>query len=252
MTRTGLPAVRKVQSVERASTLLAALADARADLGTNELARRTGINVSSVSRLLSTLNASGLVQHIPSTGRYRLGLRLLHLANAARDGMDVRGLAHPHLEELTSNTGETSTLCVDDGGQILVLDFAMSPQSVRSVAEVGRASSPHATSVGKVFLAYASHPPVTDLARYTSATITSRRDLNKTTDEIRTQGYAVALGEREESLHGVAVPVLDRNDRLRATLGVQGPASRLPLERLRTFVPELKERANLIAAAFED
>ena len=51
------------------STSLDALAEADTELGTNEIARRTGINASTVSRLLATLVAGGLVEHVQDSGR---------------------------------------------------------------------------------------------------------------------------------------------------------------------------------------
>src|SRR5260221_5698372 len=69
--RTGQPATRHVAAVQRAIAILDALAAAKSELGTNEIARRTGINVSSISRILATLASGGLVQHMPSTGRFR-------------------------------------------------------------------------------------------------------------------------------------------------------------------------------------
>src|SRR2546427_7509455 len=82
MPRTGQPAFRLVGAVQRAFSVLDALADADTELGTNEIARRTGINASSVSRLLATLVAGGLVEHIPESGRYRLRPPPLQLRNA--------------------------------------------------------------------------------------------------------------------------------------------------------------------------
>ena len=74
MARTGRPATRRVAAVERAVALVEALAEGEPELGTNELARRTGLHPSSVSRLLATLVAAGLVEHVEESGRYRLGL----------------------------------------------------------------------------------------------------------------------------------------------------------------------------------
>ena len=100
MPRTGKPAVRHVAAVERALGVLEALADAGGELGTNELARRTRINPSTASRLLATLSASGYVDHVEESGRYRLGLRLLQLGNVVLAGLDLREVVRPHLEEL--------------------------------------------------------------------------------------------------------------------------------------------------------
>ena len=89
MARTGQPAVRHVAAVERAFTVLDALADG-GELGTNEIARRTGINASTVSRLLATLASARFVEHVPETGRYRLSLRLIELGNAVLGRLDLR------------------------------------------------------------------------------------------------------------------------------------------------------------------
>ena len=100
MARTGQPATRQVAVVQRAVTILGELADARTELGTNEIARRTGINVSTISRILATLVSGGLVEYVAATGRYRLGLGVVRLASAVPERLDIRALARPHLAEL--------------------------------------------------------------------------------------------------------------------------------------------------------
>jgi len=158
--RTGQPATRQVAAVQRAVAILGELADARTELGTNEIARRTGINVSTISRILATLVSGGLVEHVTATGRYRLGLGVVRLASAVHERLDIRLLARPHLAELVSATKETATLSVPGEHEVTTLDFVQSPLSVRSVAEVGRTSAAHATAVGKVFLAHGGTPPL--------------------------------------------------------------------------------------------
>ena len=105
MPRTGKPAIRHVAAVQRAVAVLDSLADGAPELGTNEIARRTGINASTVSRLLATLAEAGLVEHDADSGRYRLGLRLLHLGNAVLARLDLREIARPHLTELAAVDG---------------------------------------------------------------------------------------------------------------------------------------------------
>ena len=111
MSRTRQPSTRRIGAAERAITVLDTLADG-GELGTNEIARRTGMTPSTVSRQLGTLAASGLVERVASTGRYRLGIRLVHLANAVLARLDVREVARPHLVALVDATGETATLSV--------------------------------------------------------------------------------------------------------------------------------------------
>ena len=151
--RTGQPAVRHVAAVERAFAVLDALADGQ-ELGTNEIARRAGINASTVSRLLATLAAARYVEHVPETGRYRLSLRLVELGNAVLGRLDLRELARPHLQDLVRETGETATLSAPGEHDAVTIDFAHSSSAVQSVAQLGRPSIGHATAAGKVMLAF--------------------------------------------------------------------------------------------------
>ena len=247
MARTGRPATRQVAAVQRAIAILDELAQARGELGTNEIARRTGINVSTISRILATLASGGLVDHVTSTGRYRLGAGVVRLANAA--GLDIRSLARPHLEELAKHIGETVTLSVPGEHEAFTLDFVQSQLTVRSVAEVGRVSVAHATAVGKVLLAHGGALPDGPLRAFTDRTIVDRGVLEVEVATVRERGWGQALGEREEDLNAVAAPVQDRAGHLVAILGVQGPAVRFSPRAMRTAVELLTEKAALISSA---
>lgn len=249
MPRTGQPAIRHVAAVQRAVAVLDALADGAAELGTNEIARRTGINASTVSRLLATLAEARLVEHVPGTGRYRLGLRLLQLGNAVLLRMDLRQIARPHLQALADATGETVTLSAPGEREAVTVDFVQSPSSVQSVAQVGRPSAAHATAVGKVFLAHGGQLPDGQLPAYTARTLTDRRALAAETRRVREQGFAVAVGEREEELNAIAAPILDARGSLAGILGVQGPASRFGEARMRTALEPLREHAAAVSRA---
>lgn len=249
MAKTGRPAARQVGAVQRAVAVLDALAEAGGELGTNEIARRTGINVSTVSRLLSTLAATGLAGYGDDTGRYRLGTHLLRLAASARAGLDIRALARPHLVALARGTGETATLSVPGDAEAITVDFAQSPQSVRSVAEVGRPSVAHATSAGKVYLAYHGRLPDGPLQAYTERTETSRRRIAAEASRVRERGWAIAAGEREPDLNAIAAPVLDPAGGLVAIVGVQGPAGRFTRQAMDAALPQLLSRCTAVASS---
>src|SRR2546429_3200494 len=100
---------RPVASVVRALSLLAELSKSEEGLGVNELARRIGVNASTASRLLATLEAAGIVQR-DGQGPFRLGLHLVTLAEHVLSRLDLQTLARPLLFQLMELTGETSTL----------------------------------------------------------------------------------------------------------------------------------------------
>jgi len=206
--RTGQPAIRLVGSVQRAFALVDVLADADGELGTNEIARRAGLNASSVSRLLATLVAGGLVEHVQETGRYRLGHRLVELGNVVLARLDLRQIARPHLHALVESTGETATLSAQGERDAVTVDFVQSPASVQGVAQLGRPSISHATATGKVLLAFGRRAlPPGPLKAYTSA------------------------------------PIWGSNGELAAIIGVQGPATRFDGDAMEAAVEPLLAHA---------
>ncbi len=240
---------RPVATVERAVAVLRALAEVPDDLGTNEIARRIGVNPSTVSRLLATLAEAELVRRVPDSGRFRLGPRLVELGNAALTRVDLRQQGRPHLMQLTQVTGETSTLSVPTDEATITVDFVQSPSSVRSVAEVGRPSVPHATATGKVFLAYGGTMPRGRLAPCTGRTITDLATLATEVARTRDRGWAQAIGEREVDLNALAAPLLDAVGTLVGVIGLQGPAARFDRAAMRAAVGPLVEHAGQLSAA---
>lgn len=248
MSRTGQPAVRHVAAVERAFAVLDALADGQAELGTNEIARRTGINASTVSRLLATLASAGFVEHVAASGRYRLGIRLLELGNAVLARLDLREIARPHLQALAHATGETATLSAPGEGHAVTVDFVGSPSTVQSVARLGRPSVAHATATGKLLLAFGGQEPPEPPERYTERTLVAPDELSDEIARVRERGYAEAIGEREEGLHALAAPIWGPQQELAGMLGVQGPGLRFGRAAMRAALPVLLERAEAVTA----
>lgn len=251
MPRTGQPAVRHVAAVERAVAVLDSLSNGSPELGTNEIARRTGINASTVSRLLATLATARLVEHVPATGRYRLGPRLLQLGSLVLDRLDLRDVARPHLQQLVRATGMTATLSAPGAHDAVTVDFVQSDATVQSVARVGRPSIGHATAAGKVLLAFSvAEPAAGALKPYTRRTITDRRRLGAELARVARQGYAEAVGERELDLNAIAAPVHDADGELAGIVGLQGPASRFGRDAMRRAVDPLLAATHEISAGF--
>jgi len=244
---------RPVASVARALALLDELGANPEGLGVNELARRIGVNASTASRLLATLEAGRIVDRAPGGGPYRLGMRLVALADGVLARLDVRELARPRLRALAAATGETATLSVPGAFEAVTVDFVAAESSVVSVARLGRPSVGHATAAGKVVLAFGRDGlpdgAGTALARYTERTIVDRDALAAEIASVRERGWAEAAGEREPDLNALAAPVFGRGGELQAVLGLQGPAARLTAERRATVLPDLLEAAGELSRA---
>jgi IclR family acetate operon transcriptional repressor len=247
MSRTRQPSTRRIGAAERAIAVLDTLAEA-SELGTNEIARRTGMTPSTVSRQLGTLAASGLVERVAATGRYRLGLRIVHLANALLARLDVREVARPHLTALVEATGETATLSVPGDEDAITVDFVPGSHQLQPVSRLGRPSIAHATSAGKVMLAFSGRElPDGPFRAYTPRTITDPRALAREIAQVRERGWAQALGEREPDLTAIAAPIRSSRGELEAIVALQGPSSRFDAAAVKAAVPVVVEHAAAIS-----
>jgi DNA-binding IclR family transcriptional regulator len=219
----------RVQSVQRAATLLEAIADAPQPQTAPDLAERCGLNRSTVWRILATLEDEGLVDRDAATNRYSIGHAVTRLAAAGAESFPR--LARPHLEELSRQTGETVSLAVPRRLQLVYVDQVQAPH-VMAADWLGRAVPLHATSTGKALLAWLP-PEELDvalsqpLARFTERTITERVRLQDELERVRRRGYALSRGELEADLWGASAPVLDRRRRAMAVVSVWGAEGRL-------------------------
>ena len=247
MSRTSQPSTRRIGAAERAIAVLDTLADG-GELGTNEIARRTGMTPSTVSRQLGTLAAAGLAERVAATGRYRLGMRVVHLASALLARLDVRAVARPHLEALVRSTGETATLSVPGEPDAVTVDYVPGSHHVQPVSHLGRPSIAHATSAGKVMLAFSGRPlPEGPLQRYAPRTITDRKKLAAEIRLVREQGWAQAVEEREPGLSAIAAPIRSSGGELVAIAAVQGLTSRFDERARRAALPVLVAEADAVS-----
>jgi DNA-binding IclR family transcriptional regulator len=141
-----------VRSVDRAAALLLALGESQGEAGVTELARRLGLHKSTASRLLATLQKRGLVEQDDETGKYRLGLVVIRLAERAERTLDLRGIAAPELERLARLTHETTGVGVLDGDSLMTVAQVDGPNLIAVGDWTGRATPLHCVASGKVLM----------------------------------------------------------------------------------------------------
>jgi DNA-binding IclR family transcriptional regulator len=242
-----------VQSLVRAFALLEAMGAAGAEAGVADLAARVGLHVSTAHRLLATLVSLGYVRQNPSTGRYGLGAKAVHLAEAYLGQSDLRDAARPVLERLSWETGETANLVILDGHEALYLDKAESAQNLRIFSRIGRRTPLYCTAVGKVLLAARSPEDVerllsrTPLERLTRRTITEVGSVKRELARVREQGYALDLEECEEGARCIAAPVSAASGETLAAVSLSGPSIRMHSRRLRELIPAVVAAAREVS-----
>jgi DNA-binding IclR family transcriptional regulator len=243
------PVNSRIQSIDRAAELLAAVAAAPEPETAPALADACGLNRSTAWRILATLEHHGLVERDPETSRYRLGFAVLRLAAAAGHEPLVR-LAHPTLRRLADTTGETVNLAVARRLELVYADQVQA-RHVMAPNWLGHTVPLHATSTGKAFLAALPDAELdailrTGLERFTDTTITDPGALRAELAAVRDEGYAVSHGELEPALWGVSAAARDAAGRPAAVVSVWGADARV-----RDRLPGLGAHAAAAAAELE-
>jgi DNA-binding IclR family transcriptional regulator len=241
-----------VQSVDRAISVLEILAQ-RGEAGVSEVAADIGVHKSTAFRLLAALEERELVEQTQDRGKYRLGFGILRLASAVPGQLDVIHQARAICEQLAAHVGETVNIAVRRSHFVVNIDQARGPSAVATHNWVGELTPLHATSSGKVLLAYMTPEQrrkalaESGLERLTPHTITSQRDLDAQIDAAARDGFASSIEELEEGLNAVAAPVRDHTGGVIAALSVSGPVYRFTEERMREVTPDVVAAAASIS-----
>lgn len=239
------------QSVRRAIGLLKVFSPERPEWGLSEIARASRLNKTTAYRLLTALEAEGMVARSALSEAWRLGNEAIALGALALRSNDLLTAARPELESLSRETGETASLEVLVGDEVVILDGVEGPSLVGASSEVGTRWPAHATSTGKVLLAAGLRPAGSrrprPLRKLTPRTITDPARLERELDRVRKRGWATAAEELEVGYVAVGAPILDHAGRPLAAISVGGPAGRLSGRRIPALARRVVESARRIS-----
>lgn len=227
-----------VKSIEKALQVLKSFSFSSRTLSLTQLSKTTGLNKTTVLRILRTLEKHNFVQAVSEDGKYTIGVEVYKLGNVFFHGLDLEKKARPHLTKLANELKKTIHLCVLDEDRALYLDKIESDeQTVRIMTSKKGGHAPlHCTGVGKTLLA--SQPDARkkailnnlELERFTKNTITAMDVLKRELDKIQKQGYALDLEEREDDVVCVAAPVRNMDGDVIASVSISGLAHQVPRE----------------------
>lgn len=243
--------MKLVRSVERAIKILFLVAQADEPVGLSDISRATQIDKATALRLLSTLEASKLVQRDLATRRYGPGHNIWRLANYWRN--DLRTISRPHLEALRRATEETVSLVCPRGLERIVIDALAAPHELCVVPVMGSAMPVYAGASGKVIMAFLPDEErnrvieLTNLKPVNPAAATDRKGYLAIIEEVRRKGYAVSVGDVTAGASAIAAPIFDAAGKVTAIVSLRGPDVRMPPERLEQIAPRVIEAARDIS-----
>jgi len=237
-----------VESLDKGFRVVRAFDAAHASMTLSEVAERTGLTRAAARRFLHTLAELGYASF--DGKRFTLTARILELGFSYLRSLRLPELVTPYLRRVSEALEESSSASVLEGVDIVYV-ARVSTRRIMSVdLGVGARLPAVSTSMGRVLLAHL--PPAerdallsrAELAALTRHTVTNKAKLRAILDEVRERGYCIVDQELEEGLRSIAVPLIDRNDRVQAAINVSAQANRVNLDAMkRKFLPVLKKAA---------
>lgn len=245
---------RTVQALDRALTLLAALArDRGATL--SELSERVGIPAPSALRLLTTLERHGFAELDDATQRWAIGVEAYRVGSGFLARTNLVAAAQPTMRRLMRETGETVNLAVADAGEVVFVAQVETHSPIRAFYRLGTRGHMHASGIGKALLAAWPQDEVDGvlrrhgLPRFTARTHADEEALLGDLARSRRRGWAFDDGERYDGMRCVAAAIHGVDGRAVAGVSVSGPDARLDDAAVAAIGERVRAAADAISAA---
>jgi DNA-binding IclR family transcriptional regulator len=239
---------KRIQSVERAIQIVAALSRVHGEISVRDIGRAIGLSKSTTHRALVTLEALGLV--VKSERGYRLGLLLREFGLQIDLDQEICDLATPYLRTITKRLSETTHASVMSNYKVKSVVYEPTYRSVTRGRFTGKVTPPHASAAGKVLLA--SLPPdainaylsTKPLEPVTPHTIVDEKRFRSELQQVRLSGFAMCNQEFELGTRALSVPVRGIHGEIIAAISLSGPLHRLTSAFTRIAVKELQAAAD--------
>ncbi len=234
-----------VRSVQRALDILALLTDDQPTISIRQIVAATGLAKTTVLRMVSTLEQSGLLW--ATHNGYMAGPGLWRWAHLAQRSWELPPDTQRTMRELSARQRETVNVYVARDIYRVCIAQQEGPQPLRHVVHVGDELPMWAGASAKVLLRDASPGLLERIARSSPYGPKHVRRLREWIDQAAVSGYAESHGEREDGLSAVAAPILGRSGRVIAALGLSGPTVRFTEARVAEFAAEVKRVARQLS-----
>ena len=230
-----------LSSVAKALRVLKSFDDKNAVWRVGELATELGFSKSTVSRLIQTLVEEDFLMQDEESPGYRIGSALLSLGGHFVSNNELYQEVAPVLNKLVLETGESAHIAVRNRSKVLYLNKQIGPYYSDIATQTGAINPAHATSSGKVLLAYTPEARVKEifeetLEAYTEHTLTNRLKLEQELEQVRQQGYAISKEELAVGNYSIAAPVYNFENEVVCAVTIVGPIARLTPQKEDRFI----------------
>lgn len=219
-----------------------------------EIARELNISKASVNRLLSILTELKYLNL--EEKRYSLGEKFYFFANKYERYTLIKNIAFPYLEELSLKFKETFKISILDNHKIRTIVKVESSDLVKIPVSENAIFPLHAGAASKLLICQLSDSVLNkllekNLPKYTENTITDREELKKELIRINSRKISFDNMEHSQNIKAVAVPVLNKNNRIIAAMSCPCFPDAWNDERMNKIAKAMEKACNEIGKRLE-
>ena len=224
-------------------------------IAVSDLANRMEMSKSTVFRFLQTMKDLGYVAQDEETEKYSLTLKMFQVGSHVLNIHDLTQIANKYMLKLAELTQETVHLSIldIDSKSIIYIHKINAVHSQTMLSRIGAKAPIYCTALGKVLLTFCSEEVKSDVIagldfrKLTPFTIDNELDFKKELEKIKSLGYAEDVGEREEQLYCIAVPIFDRFNQVVAGISITWTAFRFEESLKGSYLDSMKHAARKIS-----
>jgi len=241
-----------MKSLRTGLRVLLCFENSKRDQGVTDIALRTGLAKSQVSKIMSALVDSGLVEQDPATRTYHIGQRSYLLGSRYTTYDTLCQAATPVMRELLNSTGHSIRLSIPHRDQSLYLIGLEGPQFIDTGWHSGNCVPMGGSSAGRILIAFmepAERERILDIPvpALTAETVTDRAEIAKIVQQGRETGYVVQRNETSIGLGVISVPLFKENQKVIGALGAAFPAHFLSAKEEQDLIRALHASARSIS-----
>ncbi len=219
-----------IQSIQRAITILSLFSHETPRIGILAMAKALGLGKGTVHNIVKTLCEEGLLRQEPDTRKYVLGTKLFSLGSMVAGTLEINRVAMMPATQLAQKTGMVCRVGIWDADAVLIT-LSLEPGGPPvSANQIGPRINAYGTAIGRALLAYLPDPALKDylkstpLNRYTTNTLTTKKQILEELKATRSRGYAFNDQGFILGRCSLAAPIFFSDGKLAAALSISGNA----------------------------
>ena len=239
-----------IQSLNRAIDIIEFLYHCGHEASISEISEGTELFGSTVYRMLSTLKARGYVYQNEQNAKYGLGLRLYTIGKTVKENIPLVNVFQNMAVRIAEKYQETVYVAIPSyqspaiPQHVIALKVCRSEYVPRNAIEEGAIVLSHTSALGKCLMAYSEEAVLQEyrkhpLVKLKPNTLTDWEALDGEFNTIQNNGYAIELEQESDGQTCIAVPALDHNRQILASIGLAGPMKNIFQYTINSIVEDL-------------